>query len=361
MKKHLKMLMAALLCLLLCGCSLLPVEEERKTAPLLRETQGEDFELSYVMRGDLEKSKKISCTYVPIQEENVKFGVSGEFVDEIFVQVGDMVKKGDLLGQLKMDGVEDSISDLNFNIAKVKLNIEHLEEDRALQLERQELLYATDPERLSEAIEAINVSYDKSLQSYNDSLYIMQLQLQSLQEEKRLRQLIAPIDGTVTYARKYVEGALSDETERAVTVADATMSLFSSNTDHWDMFTPGDLVVITAQKVEYEAVVADEKSLGLEETEHLLGERGLVYFTLLTPALELEDGDRGTLTLILDSREDVLLVHQDAITEANGETICYVRDKDGMKTYKKVKLGLMANRYYEVIEGLEEGEEVIVG
>ena len=77
--------------------------------------------------------------------------------------------------------------------------------------------------------------------------------------------------------------------------------------------------------------------------------------------MELEDNDKGTLTLIIDARYDVLIVHEDAISSANGEAIAYIVGEEGMKTYKKVKVGLEVGKYFEVIEGLEEGEEVIVG
>lgn len=359
--RYFKIVLACLLCTMLCACALLPQEEVRRSAPLLRETASENFKLSYVTRGDLEQTKKLSCTYVPLQTASVKFGVSGEYVDEIYVKVGDTVKKGDLLGQLRMDGVDEKIENLNFEISKAKLNKAHLEEDRILALERQRVLYAKDAKALAEAILSINESYDNSLRSYDDSLELMQMELEKLKADKKLRQLISPIDGTVTYARKYQASSLSDENERAITVADASMSLFSANTENWDMLNVGDRVTITCKKVDYEAIVADETALGLEKIEREAGKRSIVYFTLATPAFDLEDNAKGTLTLVLDSRYDVLLVPQDAISTANGETICYVRDAEGMKTYKKVKLGLNANRYYEVIEGLVEGEEVIVG
>jgi len=346
---------------MLSACGLLPQEEVRRSAPLLRETASEEFKLSYVTRGNIELTKKLSCTYVPLRTEPVNFGISGEYGDEIYVKVGDTVKKGDLLGQLRMDGVNERIESLNLEISKIKLNKAHQEENRQLALERQYILYANDAEALEKAIADVNESYDSTLRSYNDSLELKQMELEKLKKDRELRQLIAPIDGTVTYVRKYQEYSLSDESERAVTVADASMSLFSANTENWDMLKVGDRVTITCKKVDYEAIVADETELGLEKIEREVGKRSVVYFTLATPTFDLEDNTKGTLTLVLDSRYDVLMVHQDAISTANGETICYVRDEEGMKTYKKVKLGLNANRYYEVIEGLVEGEEVIVG
>lgn len=359
--RHFKKAVCLLLALLLSGCSLLPQEEIRRNAPLLVETESEEFELSYVTRGDLKVTSRVSCTYVPIQKINLTFGVSGEYIDEIYIQVGDIVKKGQVLGQLRMDGVEESIRELNFSIDSVKLQMEHLNEDRALAIERQRILLASDPEKMQEAIDGINENYDLTEKNYRDTIFLYEMELQSVYELKRKRQLISPIDGTVTYARKYTESSVSDENERAATVVDTTMSLFSASSDKWDLFNVGDKYIITCKKTEYEATVIDPFEYGIDPGKREIGKRANVYLTLDVPALELEDNDKGTLDLILDSRTDVLIVHEDAISSANGEAIAYVLGEDGMKTYKKVKVGLKAGKYYEVIEGLQEGEEVIVG
>lgn len=359
--RHLKSLLLICLSILLAGCSILPKEEVRRKAPLLVETETEEFEMSYVTRGDLELTERVSCTYVPIQKFNLSFGVSGEFIDEMYVETGEIVKKGQVLGQLNMDGVEESINELTHNINTVILSMEHNEEDRAIAIERQKILFAADPEKMQEAIDSVNESFDNTKQNYENTLYLYEMQLESVYETKRKRQLISPIDGTVTYARKYTESSVSDETERAATVVDSTMSLFSASTDKWHLFKPGDEYVITCKKTDYEAVVIDPDEYGIDVGNRIEGKRANVYLTLVTPSLELEDNDKGTLTLILDARYDVLIVHEDAISSANGEAIAYVLDENGMKTYKKVKVGLEAGKYIEVIEGLEEGEEVIVG
>jgi len=359
--RHMKTVVLLLLCFVLAGCSILPKEEVRRKAPILLETETEEFEISYVTRGDLELTERVSCTYIPIQKFNLSFGVSGEFIDEMYVQTGDIVKKGEVLGQLRMDGVEESIDNLNYNINSVKLSMDHLEADRAIAIERQKILYATDPEKMQEAIDSVNESYDKTKKSYEEQLYLYELELQTVYETKRKRQLISPIDGTVTYARKYTESSVSDETERAATVVDSTMSLFSASTDKWHLFSPGDEYVITCKKTDYDAVVIDPAEYGIDPGERIEGKRGNVYLTLVTPSLELEDNDKGTLTLIIDARYDVLIVHEDAISSANGEAIAYIVGEEGLKTYKKVKVGLEVGKYFEVIEGLEEGEEVIVG
>jgi len=356
-----KLIALVLSCALLGACSLLPAEEVRRTAPILKTTAKEEFDLSYVSRGDMALTKKISCTYVPIQKANLNFKVAGESIDEIFVKVGDAVQKGELLGQLKLTGVDDSISACRLQIDRLRLEIEHLRQDHELQLERIRLLNAKDEEALEKALKNAEDSYALTLRNKQDSLSIQELKLKTLEKDKLDRQLIAPISGTVTYARSYTDSSVSSLDERAVTIADSTMSLFTANTEYWEYLTVGENVTITVKKTDYEAVIADETALGLPAETRIPGEKAKMYFTLLTPALDLEDNNKGSFVITIASRQDVLMVHEDAISRANGETIVYVRDEDGMKTYKPVTVGLLADEHYEVISGLSEGEEVILG
>lgn len=339
----------------------MPAQETRRTAPLLRETAAEDFTLTYVTRGDLRLTKKISCTYVPIRKESLSFAVNGEFVDEMYVKAGDTVKKGQLLGQLRLDGVNDRIEECEYTIRTLKLRLSQQEEARALALERADARFGGDEAARRSARDAVNADYDARRQSVEDSLGIQTLRLETLKKQKAQRQLFSPIDGTVTYVKQYKESSITSETERAVTVVDSTMSLFMANTEYWDALLVGTQVTITVSKAEYAATVADEAALGLPVTAHTPGEKGTLYFTLDQPALELEDNDRGSMTITLDGRDDVLMVNKKAISRAAGETIVYYQDAEGMKTYKPVELGLYADGYYEVLSGLSEGEAVIAG
>ncbi|MBQ3078990.1 MAG: hypothetical protein IJC48_03165 [Clostridia bacterium] len=356
----LSLIMILILCMSLASCALLPAEEERKRAPVIKTAQKEEFKLSYVSRGDMALTKKISCTYVPIQKEGVSFQVNGEYIDEIYVEAGDTVQAGELMGQLRMDGVDEEIKSCEREIESLRLRKKHLAEDYDINVQRLAIVYSEDEEALSEALEQAEKSYEESLKSIEDTISLKTLTLSTLQDKKRKRQLIAPISGTVTYVRKYSENSVSNISERAITVADSTMSLFTAETEYWDRLNVGDQVTITVTRKDYEAVVADETALGLKKEERIKGEKALMYFTLVTPAMDLEDNDRGSFILTLDERHDVLRVSQKAISSANGETIVYVRDEEGMKSYKPVTLGLLADQYYEVIEGLTEGEEVIV-
>lgn len=360
--KRCGLVLLTLTCMLTASCSLLPEEETFSAAPLIREYEREEFELAFAERGDMELSEKISCTYVPVQTEALRYQVGGVYYDETFVEVGDRVEAGQLLAQLNVEGIEEKVKESEQQIEKLHIRIAALEENRSIALERRRIqMKDSSSADMEEAMRELNEQYDGDLQSLQDSLYLAEIQLDEYKEQLAQRQLRAGIAGTVTYIRKVSNGDRSVAGERFITIADSTMSLFRAETKYWDIFEPGQEYVIVVNKAEYEAIVASEEELGLKPTEKVEGEKEYVYFRLKNPSFELEDGDRGTLTVVLDSRENVLQVPESAVTLANGQYIVYYQDEEGMKTYKPVEIGLQAGKMVEIISGLDEGESVIVG
>lgn len=361
LKRWIRMLPVLACTLLLSSCSLLPEEEIFADAPVIKQFSGVGFKLAQVEKSDMVQSERIYCTYVPVQTETLKYSVGGLYFGETFVEVGDSVTKGQLLAQLDMSGIDSKLDACRLQIEKLGIRMAALEENRALALERQRLMMReAAEEELNEALAEVDRQYDRQKQSLMDELTIAQLQQAEYEEEVARRQLRAGFDGTVTHVRKTQEGERSTAGERGVTVADSTMSLFRAETGYWDRFKPGDEYIITVSKVEYEAIVTSEEELGIPVTEKTEGRAGYVYLRLKYPSFELEDGDKGTLELILDERKGVMTVPKSAVSQAGDIYIVYCQDEDGMKTYKQVEIGLSANNKVEILSGLSEGESVIV-
>ncbi|NLG24329.1 MAG: hypothetical protein GX558_03170 [Clostridiales bacterium] len=346
---------------LLTACSLIPREEELRAAPLIPAYSSESFKLVAVVRGDLVLSKKLSLTYVPVKTETLKFFVGGEYYDEVFVATGDVVQKGDLLAQLKIDGMQDAIDQAQLQLKSLQLQRTQLREDRALAERRLGIEgRRMTPEQLAEAQADQKKDFDRREQSLADAIHIQEIQLAEKTDERDRRQLRAGIDGTVTYVRRVREGDLSVSGDRVVTLADSTVSAFRAETELWQFFNPGDPFEISIGKETFAATVVDDESLGLPPAERVEGEKANVYLMLDEPKLDLEDGERGSLVVVLDERKDVLQLPAKAITKANGENIVYYQDEEGMKSLKKVELGLQANAMVEIVKGLSEGESVIL-
>ena len=351
-------LMLALM-LVLAGCSLLPKEEARRASPVNTVTEDEKYDMAYVKRGDMALTKKISLSYIPVKNENVYFKLAGQLIDEMYVSTGDSVVEGQLLGQLKLGDAESNLSAAELNLKKLKLSLTQSEEMRALALKKQYILYDSGSEELEEALKSVNDKYDKAARDINDKIDLAYLTLESRQADIEARRIYAPFGGTVTYVRSYAESDLSTLNERAVTITDSTLSVFSASTDAWELLSPGTEAIITVDKQEVAAVAVSESELGLEEAQKEAGKKAKVYFALTEPA-QIKDKAKGTLVLTLETRTDVLTINENAVALADGQTIVYYLDENGVKTYKNVEVGLNAQGLYEVLSGLEDGEAVIL-
>ena len=114
--------LASLSLLILCnGCGLLPKEAELPRAPVVHEVEDVEHAVTTVMRGDIIVSKNVACQYKPARVESLAFSVSGEYIRGFFVQPGDAVEPGDLLGELVMDDLQEQKAEQDWQLKKLEL------------------------------------------------------------------------------------------------------------------------------------------------------------------------------------------------------------------------------------------------
>lgn len=342
------------------ACSLFPEEEARRKTPVIRAAEPIVYRYAAVSRGDLQLIRKISAQYVPVQKEPLRFQMEGEFIDQVFVSVGDTVKAGDVLAQLGIDGVEERIADCQRQLKKLRVQITQLEENRALALKKQALLFAFDPQGLLQGQKQVNEQFDQTLEGLSDSLNVQSVQLAALEDQLARRQVRAPFDGVVSYLREFDDGSVSSLQDTVAVVSDNTMSLFSVSTEYWELLPEGMKVDITVGDRVYETTVTAAETLGQPVTPRESGKKAMVYMVLAAPDAELGNSDQGSFTLLLDERHDVLLIPEEAVGQAGEDSIVYFSTEEGVRDYKVVELGLHADGMYEVISGLTEGEAIIL-
>ena len=88
----------------------------------------------------------------------------------------------------------------------------------------------------------------------------------------------------------------------------------------------------------------------------------MIYYRLsddFDPSV-IQVGTTGNITVVLDSRENVLKLPVRAIHEAGEDRFVYVIGENGIREAKPVKVGLTGNDGVEIVEGLKEGDVVIL-
>ena len=346
--------------LLLSSCDLLPAEEAVRTVTTVRTVDQTAYKTAEIIRGNMAQTRRIYCTYLPLRTDSLSFSIGGEYVDEVFVQVGDFVQKGQLLAQLVMEDLDAQIQACRRQITALETELGYLAAEEAIAIRRQEIMYYGNDKTLQEALKKVSDSYASRKQAIEDSLHLERMLLDALKVSQREKQIIAPYDGTITYLKPYSEGETTRLNDRVMTIVDSSMSIFRVDTEYWSSMPAGMQYTITANGTEYKATVTTPEELGLEPVENKEGSYGRIYLKPDEMVVGLKDNDRGTLELVLDSRTDVLIAPVSAIAEINGQEVVYCLNENGFKHSVPVQTGMQNELLIEVVSGVQEGDRVVV-
>ena len=121
-------ILAATLVTTLSGCQLIPVEEELPVAPVVKTYQGVEHDQVVVKRGDLIATSVVQCKYQALEKENLSFRLGGEYIEGIYVEVGQEVQAGELLAELVHDNLNEQIKSQEYQLAILNMQKRHLQE-----------------------------------------------------------------------------------------------------------------------------------------------------------------------------------------------------------------------------------------
>lgn len=343
---------AAAISVSLSGCFLLPEEPEIPALPLVTSQIEEEYKTELVQKGDLELTADVSFSSVPLQEEELKFSVSGQRYGGIYVQIGDSVKAGDLVAELNNSAVNSQIAAIDKQTDQLKIELDIA--SQSLEVAKQ--LNAQTGEDITD--------YEREVTQLEDEIYILDLRRQELEQEKESRCLYASIDGTVTYTKTINSDSTTIKNSAVVTIANREAYVLSSYTEYYESFTVGEKYTVTVGDTDYEAVAveADELDFEPESRDNKGTYEEKVYLMLTGEDLFFEsESFRGEVHLVLDSRQDVMWLPAKAVVTIGGQPMVYYQDETGLRSAKAIETGLEADNGIEIISGLEVGDEVIVG
>ena len=164
------------------------------------------------------------------------------------------------------------------------------------------------------------------------------------------------MDGTISYIKENLNTSVSDENEVVFKISDNGHCVFSSDLMEWkDYFKEGTEVEFVLSSVEKDNVFHVIPYEMENWTERMMFQAGDDM-----QDLTLAVGNTGMITLMLDSRENVLRVPVYAVHTAAEKNYVYVEGDNGIREAKWVTVGLEGNDYAEIVEGLEEGDLIIV-
>lgn len=316
------------------GCSLLPAEEEALKPPLFKPLK-ENYETFEVKRGDIQKQVKGVATFESTKQEFYKFESGGGKLASINVKAGDMVKKGDLLVQLELEGIDLEIKQRQLDVEKVKV--------------------ALDDAKGQQDVRQMKI---KMLE-----LDIAQIQLDNVLKKKAAKEMRATMDGQVIFTDDSKPGDYIDSDRKLIVIADTSQLRlsYSSESNNLGDVTVGMSVEIEFDKNKYTGkVVQAPSSAPFTENRELMEKYSkTAYFTMDKIPDKAEIGKFADITIVTQKRTDTLKIPRRGLRAYLGRN--YVQVLDGKSVREiDVEKGIESSTEVEITQGLKEGQQVIL-
>jgi RND family efflux transporter MFP subunit len=285
-------------------------------------------------------------------------------VSQMRVDVGDMVKKGDVLALLANDRFkwdrEQKIAELAaaraaVGTAKARLALAQQELKRYAALQNSA---AFPKARFQDKQLEVNRLRNEIIESQAKAAKT-HASLKMAETELSYTKIIAPYDGTIT-RRQTEMGAFIKEGQAMFTMmSDGNLEIEVDVPAHRiSGLKPGtaSVFMLSNNKDKFEAVI---RAIVPEEDPRT--RTRTVRFTprFKTPPSGMAANQSVTLELPIGEGRNVLSMHKDALVSSRGQPTVYVVE-GGRAHARTVKLGEAVGVRFEVLEGLKEGDKVVI-
>lgn len=349
-KKIMAGVLAVSCTLAFCGCN--SAQKTAGSEVLMTGDVRGAYEFTTVERDTIQKTKVIAANYQQVKEENLSFGTDGERLGGVYVELGDEVKKGDLLAELYCEEEKLYFAELEYIMKTQRKQIEHLKEQRKLeltQLAAKKSSYTT--EEYQSKVKEVEDTYRTQIEDLEDKIYIENMEYSQLKQWLEASRIVAGMDGTVTFVGNTGSNFYAWPGNKMFTISDSQkLAFISTEKDYIPYFTLGETYVFsTSTGVEYRTV--------LEEVNEVAG---TMRFELTGGQGSTTIGQRVLYDLVLEERENTLSLPKNAVHTIGDKNYVYYFDENGVRQTKEVELGLIAGSKVEILAGLSEGDEVIL-
>jgi multidrug efflux pump subunit AcrA (membrane-fusion protein) len=317
----------------LSGCSLLP-KEEAGLAPPLVEPVRENIQLYKVVKGDITDRVLGTAVVEPVEIAYHQFSLSG-VVKEIHVKPGQMIKKGDLLVERNVDGLELTLMQRKLDVAKKERELSQAREQGDTEL-----------------IKIRKMELDIANYQLNETLNVV--------DSSRLE---ATADGQLVFLTDLEPGDRFNPSDVLASVADTSQMVLSYQPSSAQVtrIEFGMKVKVSFQGVEQEGTVIQTPLTAPKVANPNLSSRyeRRIYIELDEFPPKAVFGDYADIEITLAERLGVLTIPRGGLRSFGGRSYVQIMDGESRKEVD-VTVGLESSREVEIVEGLEEGQLVIL-
>lgn len=295
------------------------------------------------------------------EEGDVAAGVTGP-VGQVHVQVGDRVRRGDLLAELVTDMREALVAQRRADVAMQDARLAsataqlELARDEMRRLEKLKNSSAFPRARYEDQQHQV-VRFTSAQAEAQAAMGRTSAELDMASIELERARIVAPYDGVIT-RRLVSAGAF-------VRLGDPVVTLLNDRELELEADIPSERLGGIAAGAEIEAVLDDGTQL-VATVRALIPDENPLTRTRQVRLSAALGNDRPyavnqsvTVHVPVGEKRDVLSVHKDAVITRRGSQMVYVIE-DGKAAARTVLLGEAVGARLEVLDGLSEGEQVVV-
>ncbi|HXI63061.1 MAG TPA: efflux RND transporter periplasmic adaptor subunit [Gemmatimonadales bacterium] len=367
-----------------------------------RRDRGQEVRFDKVGRRDLVAAVTASGKIQPKKKVDVSADITGR-ITKIAVREGDFVKQGQFLIQIDPTVYQANLQQAAATMAssqaaavQAKANSDQAE--RALG--RTKELHTQSPnlvsqEQLEQAQTAFDVA-DANLNAAQHQVDQARAAVQSARDNLRKTTLIAPMTGRVTRlaveeGEVAVPSTFSKDIGLLLTVSDLSVIQAKVKVDETDVVRVhlGDSVEVSIDAFPDTAFigrvtkVSDSSVRDATSTATGQNDRAVDYeveITLDKPPSDIRPDLSATARIVTDTRKQALSIPIIALTVRENKLVSTENRridttaagkkketegvfvvKDGVATFRPVKVGIAGDEYFEVTDGLKDGETIVGG
>jgi HlyD family secretion protein len=330
-------------------------------------------------------------------------------INKLYANLNDKVTKGQKLMDLDMDELISQLEKLKIdrNVQKLSLNSptaeaeikragssvnaaiialndanEKLDENKKLYegnaISKSELnTYTKAVEEAQRALDNARLNYDSAVSSKNmdrkvkeENLKATELSISDLEKkiEKLNKSVICPIDGVIVEANVQ-EGSFTNSTMPAFKISNTDVLRVKAKVGEYNMkdVKVGQKVIITGEGIDKDAEVTGkvESISPIAKTNATAGGEEVVVEVIITiekTDVILKPGLSVTCDIFTNEKENVVVAPLNIVDEdKDGNKFVYVIDQQkNIMNRKPVKFGIVSDMIAEVLEGLNEGDMVVL-
>jgi len=365
---------------------------------------GAEVRMEQVTRRDLVSAVTASGKIEPKTKVDISADITGRII-RIAVREGDLVKKGQFLIQIDpaqyqaaVSRAEGVVASTEATLLQTRANRDQAERAwrRARQLSQagENLIAPASVEESKTALDVAQATYEAT----GAQLAQSRASLQEARDNLAKTRLVSPISGRVVRlaveeGEVAVPGTFSRETGLLMTVADLSVILAKVQVDETDVvrLTPDDSVEVTIDAYQDTTFVgrvtrvSHSAQLTATQTASGSNDRAVdfdVEITLDSPPEDIRPDLSCTARIVTDTRRNALSIPIIALTvrdhervpnenappadtlppkrrNREAEGVFVVRD--GVAAFRPVKVGIAGDEYFEVLDGVREGETIVGG